>query len=114
MAAQSSGEQRSFLATLNALAISTACTSARPTNTPWYWCWSISVPETNGAITWPMSRPDYTTPYTRPVELIWMARLTIKSRDHTAGMHKRTTVQVFDVQLTELQRQLSTLLGVPP
>ena len=40
-------------------------------------------------------------------------RLFSLAERHTLT-HDGTTVQVFDVQLTELQRQLLTLLGVPP
>lgn len=40
-------------------------------------------------------------------------RLFSLAERHTQT-HNGTTVQVFDVQLTELQRQLLTLLGVPP
>ena len=48
--------------TLKALAISTACTTARPTSTLVYWPWSISRPNTSGEMACPMSSPAYTTP----------------------------------------------------
>src|SRR5665647_1654834 len=48
--------------TLKALAISTPCSSARPSSTPRYWPWSISTPKISGETACPMSIPAYTTP----------------------------------------------------
>jgi arsenate reductase-like glutaredoxin family protein len=43
--------------TLNALTISTPCTTARPISTLVYWPWSISRPKISGATACPMSSP---------------------------------------------------------
>ena len=53
---------RLTLRTLKALAISTPCMMTRPSHTPWKLPWSMSTPKTSGAIAWPMSSPEYTTP----------------------------------------------------
>ena len=79
--------------TLNALTISTACSTARPSSTVLNWRWSISAPRISGEMALPMSSPDYTTPYTGPValSLTRAARLTMFSRWRWRAMKRLMT-----------------------